>query len=177
MVLSASTTILISANAGVGDLALQLLDLALLLCLGVGLLLAQNAQNVLQGCPPVVNPVGQLLVLLLAKDAVCDLVNKEFLALLGKLALNKSGTDHVNGPHLNLGLGNLESLGDLGVLDLAARGGGSQAGESQEAHLTVKLLVVELLLLNPTLVLVVEVVVILQVLLSKDIEELGVDRV
>jgi hypothetical protein len=41
----------------------------------------------------------------------------------------------------------------------------------------VKLLVVELLLLNPTLVLVVEVVVILQVLLSKDIEELGVDRV
>jgi hypothetical protein len=41
----------------------------------------------------------------------------------------------------------------------------------------VKFLVVELLLLNPTLVLVVEVVVILQVLLSKDIEELRVDGV
>lgn len=40
-----------------------------------------------------------------------------------------------------------------------------------------KFLVVELLLLNPTLVLVVEVVVILQVLLSKDIEELRVDGV
>jgi hypothetical protein len=41
----------------------------------------------------------------------------------------------------------------------------------------VKFLVVELLLLNPTLVLVIEVVVILQVLLSKDIEELRVDGV
>jgi hypothetical protein len=41
----------------------------------------------------------------------------------------------------------------------------------------VQLIVVKLLLLNPTLVLIVEVVVVLKILLGKDIEELRVHRV
>jgi hypothetical protein len=177
LVLSASTTILVTAHASVGDLTLQLLNLTLLLGLGVGLLLTHDAKDVLQSCPPVINSVGQLLVLLLAEDTVCNLVNEELLALLGELALDKTGTDHVNGPHLDLVLGDLQSLGDLGVFDFAARRGGGQAGKCQKAHLAVELLVVQLLLLNPTLVLIIEIVVVLEILFSKDIEKLRVDGV
>ncbi|KAI6766770.1 hypothetical protein HG531_011992 [Fusarium graminearum] len=174
-VLVLSASILGTTHTNVGDLALQLLNLTLLLGLGIGLFLAQDAKDVLQSCPPVVDSVGQLLVLLLTEHTVCDLVNEELLALLGKFTLDEASANHIDSPHLNLILGDLQSLGDLGVFNFAARSGSGQAGECQEAHLAVELLVVQALLLNPTLVLIVEVVVVLKILLSKDIKKLRVD--
>jgi hypothetical protein len=73
--------------------------------------------------------------------------------------------------------GDLQRLCDVGVRDLAVRGAGGQAGEGEQADLALQLLVVELLLLNPALVLVIEVVVVLKVLLGEDLEKLRVDGV
>jgi hypothetical protein len=104
-------------------------------------------------------------------------VDEEHATLLRELALNEASTDNIDGPTLDLLGGDLKGLGDAGVLKLAARGGGRKAGEGKEAHLAVKTIVVELLLVNPALVLLVEVVVVLKVLLSEDIEQLRVDGV
>lgn len=124
---------------------------------------------------PVVHAGGQLLVLLLAKDAVGDLVDEEHATLLGELAFDETGADDVDCPHLDVLFGDLQGLGDSGVLDLAARCGGSETGECEEAHLAIQFFAVELLLVNPSLVLVVEVDEVLKILLGEDIQKLGVD--
>lgn len=54
---------------------------------------------------------------------------------------------------------------------------GGDAGKRKEPHLGLQHLVVQLLLLQETLVLVIEVVEVLQVLLGKDVQELRVHRV
>lgn len=78
----------LATHASVGQLALELLHLALLLGLGVGLLLAQDVPDTLEGCAPVVYTGRELLVLLLAKHTVGDLVDEEHAALLRQFALN-----------------------------------------------------------------------------------------
>ena len=162
------------ADAGVGELLLELLRLTLPLRLNVGLRLTHHAREAVDDALELVDAGAELAPLLLAKDAVGGPVNEEHLLLLRQAALDQLGADHVNGPHLDVLGGDLKRVGDVLVGDLAVGRAGGEGGEGQEAHLALELLVVELLLLDPTLVLVSEVVVVLEVLLGEDVEQLGV---
>jgi hypothetical protein len=123
---------------------------------------------------PGIQARGHLAPLLLAKHAVGRLVHKEHLLLLRELALHESGTDHVNDPHLDIFGGDLERLGNALVFEFAGRCACRQGCEGEESHLTVQLAVVETFALDEAIVLVSEVVVILEFLLSNDLEQLGV---
>lgn len=165
------------AAGSLGQLALQLLGLALLLGLDVNAGLQQVLQHGAQRRLPLVDARRQLLPLPSAEHSEGDLVHEEHALLLRQLTLDQTGADSVNGPHLNLVLLDLQGFGNGGVGDLAAGSGGSQAGKRQQAHLAVQLLAIQAFLLNEALVLVVEVVVVLEVLLGKDLEKLGVGGV
>ena len=52
---------------------------------------------------------------MVAEDAVGAAVDEELLLLLAELALDKSGADAVDDPHLNVGGGHVQSLGDVTV--------------------------------------------------------------
>lgn len=99
------------------------------------------------------------------------------MLLLGKLSLNKTSADNINNPHFNVLRWDLESLCNALVFEFAAVGAGSKASKSEESQLAVQLAVVELLLLEETIVLIVEIVVILELLLRDDFEKFKVDWV
>ena len=96
---------------------------------------ADHGENVLEGTAPHHQAALDLGPLLLTKDTVGGAVDKEFGLQLGELALNKTGTDGVNNPHLDIGGGNAQSGGDGGVGERARGGGGGQRGEGEETHL------------------------------------------
>ncbi len=104
-------------------------------------------------------------------------MHQEDLLLLRQAALHQLGPDDVDRPHLDILRGDLQRLGDVGVRNLAVGRAGSQAGEGEQADLALQLVVVELLLLDPALVFVSEVVVVLEILLGEDLEQLRVDGV
>ena len=120
---SAAAAALVSttAQSGIRDLPLQLVDLALPLRLGVALLLTKGDGDVAQHGAPAVDPVAELAPLLLAEHAVRRPVDQEDLLLLGQLALDEAGADDVDGPQLDLLGGYLQRLRDALVGDLAAR--------------------------------------------------------
>jgi len=156
-------------------LPLDLVQVALLLRLGSLSLPPDDVEHVAQGLLPGVQARGDLAPLLLAEDAVCSAVDEEHLLLLRQLALDKSGADDVDDPHLNLLCWDLKGLCDALVLELAAVGGGSKGGEGEETHLAVELLTVQVVVLEEGVVLVAEVVVVLELLLGDDLEQLGPD--
>ena len=166
-----------AANTSAGQLTLYLLGLALALGGDVGLLAADDGDEVVDNGLVLVDAGAELAPLLLAEDAVGGAVDEEDLLLLGQAALDQFGADDVDGPQLDLAGGDLQGAGNGLVGDLAVGRAGGQAGEGEEAHLAAQDVVVELLLLDEALVLLVEVVVVLEVLLGKDVEQLRVDRV
>ena len=156
-------------------LALGLVCLAILLLLCGRLLASDNNEDVAERVLPGLNTVGNLAPLLLGKDTVGGAVDEENLLLLGELSLNETGADDVDNPHLDVGLWDLESLGNACVWDLLVWGGGGKGGESHEAHLAVEDGGVQVVVAEERVVLVAEVVIVLKLLLGEDIEEVGPD--
>lgn len=156
-------------------LALGLVCLAILLLLCGSLLASDNNEDVAERVLPGLNAVGNLAPLLLGKDTVGGAVDEENLLLLGELSLNETSADDVDNPHFDVGLWDLESLGDACVWDLLVWGRGGKGGESHEAHLAVEDGGVEVVVTEEGVVLVTEVVVILKLLLGEDVEEVGPD--
>lgn len=156
-------------------LTLKLVCLTVLLLLCGSLLASNDNQNVAQRLLPCLNTVGNLAPLLLSKDTVGGAVDEENLLLLGELSLDEAGADNVDNPHLDVGLWDLEALGDACVWDLLVWGGGGKGGEGHEAHFAVEDGGVEVVVAEEGVVLVTEVVVVLELLLRKDIEEVGPD--
>src|SRR5690242_17793085 len=140
------------------------------------LLLLDDLKYTNQAIPPHVEPARNLSPLVLAKDAVCGAVDQECLVELAELALNESGADHIDDPHLNVFAGNLQRLCNLLVRErpLLTRRRGDR-GECEEANLAVESIVVEAGLLDPAVVLVLEVVEIVYNVRVEDLKELKVD--
>lgn len=149
--------------------------LAILLLLCGCLLASDNNEDVAERVLPGLNAVGNLAPLLLGKHTVGGAVDEENLLLLGELSLNETGADDVDNPHLDVGLWDLESLGNTCVWDLLVWGRGGKGGEGHEAHLAVEDGRVEVVVAEEGVVLVAEVVVILKLLLGEDVEEVGPD--
>lgn len=156
-------------------LTLNLVCLTVLLLLCSCLLASDDNKNVAQGLLPRLNTVGNLAPLLLGEDTVSGAVDEENLLLLGELSLDEAGADDVDNPHLNIGLWDLEALGNACVWDLLVWGGGGEGGEGHEAHFAVEDGRVEVVVAEEGVVLIAEVVVVLELLLGENVEEVGPD--
>lgn len=173
--LAATVARVTTADTSASELLSKLLLLGLPRLLNLSLGPAHSAGETVNNQLELVDSRAQLAPLLLTENTVGGSVDKEDLLLLRQSALDKLGADNIDCPHLNVLRGDLESLSDVGVGDLAVGRAGGETGESKQAHLALQLLVVKLLLLDPTLVLLSEVVVVLKILLSEDVEKLRVD--
>ncbi len=166
----------ISPGANTSNLPLDLLLFALFLCHSVDLLLAQDIADVSQRGPPQVNSGGVLLPLLLAEDALGNLVNQEHLSMLRKLPLAQACSDDVDCPHLDFFDGDLQGLCYALVLDLATGSRSGETGKRQETHFPLQLMGIQLLLFHKVDVIVVEVDIVVEVLLGEDVQKLGIYR-
>jgi hypothetical protein len=149
------------------------MQLALLLRLSSLALAPHDLEDIAQRFLPGIETGSDFAPLLLAEDAVGGAVDEEDLFLLGQLALDEPGADHVDDPHLDVLGGDLQRLGDALVLELAGAGGGGEGGEGEEAHLAVQDVGVEGVVVHEGVVLVAEVGVVLELLLGYDLEQLG----
>lgn len=96
---------------------------------------ADDGQDTLQRAAPDHQTALDLGPLLLAEYTVGGAVDKELGAQLRELALDQTGADGVNDPHLNVGGGDTQGRGNGGVGERARGGGSRQRGEGQETHL------------------------------------------
>ena len=96
------------------------MHLSLLLDLSLLSLALNDFQDGSQAILPIIKTRGYLAPLLLAEDAVRGAVHKEHLLLLRELAFHEPCADHVDDPHLDVRVRNLQGFGDAPIVDLAA---------------------------------------------------------
>jgi len=173
------------------NLPVNILPLTPLVSLDTVSCTLHNLADVKESFPPGSKSVANLDPLVKTKHSVTAPVDEESLVQLAEFAFNKTGTDDINDPHLNVLGGDAEGLGDVLVWEGAAWGAGGEGSEGEETDFAEENVVWETysknlvgrsvlnhykmwditIILDPAVVLIVKLLIILQITTGKDLEQ------